>query len=667
MRAPALVRPLFLVTFASCVPVDRPPGGITGLTGIGAEDAGSSPKGDGDADAGPTDDEVDGGVVVDAGTPPPRRVIYQLVVRTFSNVNDTRNKDGTIEQNGVGKFNDINEAALRSLKDMGITDVWFTGVLRQATLTDHSDVGLPADDPDVVKGRAGSLYAIRDYFDVSPDYAVDKTKRLDEFRALIQRAHAVGLRVHIDLVPNHVARGYRSVVKPDKNFGLGDDRSVFFKKDNHFYYLPAQGALRLAKPTHWTPPGLTFDSRYPDEDASSAERTPRVTGLDGRSTSPSENEWYETVKLNYGVEFTTGARHFEPVPSTWRLVDEILAYWQELGVDGFRCDFAHVIPNEAWSYLIGRAKERVPGTFFFAEAYADRPALKALITAGFDAIYNDPAVDELKRIYQGRSGLARYAQVMEELTDDVRGSYVHYLENHDERRIASGIVVSDSPDDTGFGGMRANYQLAPLLYLVSHGPVLIFNGQEVGEPGAGTEGFSTENGRTSIFDYWSMPELQRWVNGHAYDGANLTEAQRALRGFLRDLLRLSQHELAVAKGYWNLYYYNRAERFPDASSSLYSFARFAPKGGRLLLVIANFRSGTERGQIRVPPELATAAGLADDLGYRALLDSSGAKAGGQTAISRAALSEAGIPVELPDQASLVLEIGPLTKTNVRTQ
>ena len=106
-----------------------------------------------------------------------RPVIYQLFVRHFGNTNETRKPNGTLAENGVGKFADINAAALDSLRDLGITHVWLTGVLQQATRTDYTAIGQPADDPDICKGRAGSPYAIKDCFDVCPDYALDPARR----------------------------------------------------------------------------------------------------------------------------------------------------------------------------------------------------------------------------------------------------------------------------------------------------------------------------------------------------------------------------------------------------------------------------------------------------------------------------------------------------------
>ena len=160
-------------------------------------------------------------------------VIYQLVVRYFGNTNTTNKVNGHIDVNGCGKFADVNAAALTSLKALGVTHIWLTGVLRQATLTSYDELGLPADNPNIVKGFAGSFYAVRDYFDVCPDNAVDPVQRLLEFEALVSRIHDAGMKAIIDLVPNHVARSYQSVVKPELSFGAHDDQSTFFAPGNH--------------------------------------------------------------------------------------------------------------------------------------------------------------------------------------------------------------------------------------------------------------------------------------------------------------------------------------------------------------------------------------------------------------------------------------------------
>lgn len=575
-------------------------------------------------------------------------MIYQLVVRLFGNTNESSVHDGTIEQNGCGTFASVDERALSSIAELGATHVWLTGALRQATLTDRSDIGLPAESADVVKGRAGSFYAITDYYDVCPDYAVDPRTRMPELEALLRRVHDAGMAVLIDLVPNHVARGYGSCVRPDRDFGKRDDTSVFFARDNAFFYLvdPPGQALTLAKPPSWEPSGVAFEGRYAKENGRDGN-VPRATGNNVTSSSPSSTDWYETVKLNYGYHFVAPHQSsYDPPPATWREVDAIIAYWQDKGVDGFRVDFAHWIPRPAWEFLIGRAKARRP-CLFVAEAYED---LAGLLEAGFDAVYCDPAYDLLKSMYLGRAGLDDLDRMLGAFDDDSRGRYVHYLENHDERRIASPLELGAEPDSSGFGAANAAKHLAPILYLMGNGPILFYNGQEVGEKGVGASGFGGGSGRTSIFDYGCMKELVKWVNGGRYDGGRLGEEQRALRSWYADLLALAQAPEVRATRYWGL-------RYRNAAAPLFPFARFAEEGGSILVVVANFAPGrSTTTNVKLPAELLRAAGLDGAVRVSKVFDETGRIKEELGAVDADVLVTTGFPVSVPDQAAHVFRV-----------
>ena len=593
----------------------------------------------------------------------PKAVIYQLVVRYFGNTNLTNAWAGTIEQNGCGRFVDINEAAIEALRALGVTHVWLTGVLRQATLTDYSSIGLPADDPDIVKGRAGSFYAVRDYFDVCPDYAADPARRMQEFEALVGRLHAAGLKVLIDLVPNHVARSYDSVTRPDLSFGAHDDRTRFFARDNSFFYLvdPPNRPTKLARPPEWNPPGVVFDGAFAGEDGS-PEHPPKATGDNLTTPNVGVNNWYETIKLNYGFNFTTGETQYDPPPRTWGIMNEIIRFWQGKGVDGFRCDFAHFVPAEFWSFLIRKARLRDPETYFIAEAYPWQgsgdpvTARSQLVDAGFDSVYNDASYHTLKRIYQCTARQEDYDSVARS-TAVAPHHLAQYLENHDERRIASPLSGDGDCQGSGFGSADAGYQLAPLQYLHSKGAVIVHNGQEVGETGAGIKGFNRDEGRTTVFDYWCMPEFARWVNGHAYDGGGLLPQQHALRRFYADLLALCQDPSITADGYWGLKYFNDPERVGDCPADLYSFARFAPASGRLLLIVANFRAGaTTVGQIHLPTELVTAAGLTGSVAVSLVLTRSGRCREPVAEIPSTSLTATGFRVSVPVQSTHVYAV-----------
>jgi len=571
----------------------------------------------------------------------------------------TNAKDGDILTNGCGKFNDITATSIAELEKLGVTHLWLTGVLRQATLTDYSEIGLDADDPDVVKGLAGSLYAVRDYYDVCPDYASSPPQRMVEFERLVDRIHDGGLSVLIDLVPNHVSRAYHCQAFPAETLGRGDDQSQFFTSQNHFFYLvdPPHQQLRISKPDSWNPRGIVFDGQFEPEDGTEGH-TPRVTGNNIASPNPGPTDWYETVKLNYGFNFVTRENTYDPRPKTWTSMDQVIAYWQSKGVDGFRCDFAHYVPKEAWSFLIERAKQRRPA-FFIAEAYPSEGSsdpvhsLKDLVDAGFDAVYHYTAYNAAKGIYTD-GNIDAYEQEQLRTTTDMRPHFALYLENHDERRIASPIVRGSGPGASGFGSADAAYQLGPLHLLSGNGPVLIYNGQEVGEPGEGVAGFAGENGRTTFFDYWAMPELAKWVNGHLYDGGGLTERQKDLRTFYADLLHLCQDDSIGAEGFWSLRYYNNAVLFPDCPEPIHVFARFRPGSGRCMVVVANLHPGQEiSGNIRLPSELSEAIGISSSIAVLLVLDRRGS---GDTSVgtyTRREIQENGFLVRIPNQISHV--------------
>lgn len=577
-------------------------------------------------------------------------VIYQLVVRYFGNTMRTNTIDDTLEQNGCGRFNDINDAAILALKGLGVTHIWLTGVIRQATMTDHSDIGLPADTPDICKGRAGSFYAVRDYFDVCPDYAVDRSKRLDEFRALLDRLHAAGLKAIIDLVPNHVSRAHTTANLANA-FGQRDDQEQFFNRDNSFYYLPQPAGqhLSLTKPAAWNPPGVTFTGTFALEDGGPGS-VPKATGNNVTVPWPQVSDWYETIKLNYGWNFVTNQGDYDPRPRTWDIVDQILAFWQSLGVNGFRCDFAHYVPAEAWTWLLAQARARKPA-FFFAEAYPNQGSGTPiqdpdtqLIDAGFDAVYDSLTYEALKKLYLGWNSIDAWADHVF-YSQQARPHLVSYLENHDERRVASPVSqqAGGNGGESGFGSAAAGYQLAPLQFLHSTNPVMLLNGQEVGEPGAGATGFKGDNGRTTFFDYWTMPLFADWVNDHAYDGGRLNADGVALRAFYGKLLALCQDPAIATGSYWDLRYANH----DGTSSSFMPFARYQPGQGRLLLVVANLHPNSEvQGLIHLPTDLTTAAGLAATPTARVLLGDN----------VQASSSGDGVQVSIPHQRTAVIEL-----------
>ena len=557
--------------------------------------------------------------------------IYQLFVRLFGNTNETRAPNGTLAQNGVGKFRHINDAALASLKALGFSHVWLTGVLQQASGTAYPEIDQPADDPDLLKGIAGSPYAIKDYFDVCLDYATEPKNRLTEFKALLVRMHKHQLKALIDFVPNHVARCYDSDLKPEINFGTQDDRTRFFAPENNFFYLqPGPEGPPLELPT-WrngvalSPTcqleGMECDGRFEGE-----LEHGKVTGNNVASWKPGLGDWYETVKLNYGFDFTdpTQQRREYPnaltpekkVPDTWNKMDAVIAYWQAMGVDGFRCDMSHMAPPEFWKWLIARARERRPEVFFMGEAYDSDPAkvpgsdpvisqlqggksnvMYDLLDAGFDAVYDDPSYKALKSIYDGNGWANDLDQAR--TSDFIFENSVRYAENHDEVRLAAH-------GQWGGLGMTIGPAVAAILYGVGRGAVMCYNGQEVGEPAAGAEGFGQDDGRTSIFDYWSMPELIKWANGGKYDGAQLSEEQKKLRQSYGRLLALTNEPAFRDGSFYGLNAgnkdnsnYGQVGEEPAEGHWLYAFLRYEPISRERFLVVVNLHPNKELPGTRI--------------------------------------------------------------------
>jgi glycosidase len=560
------------------------------------------------------------------GVPGFRPRIYQLLPRLFGNANDSRIVNGTLEQNGSGKFADLSFDVLQQLSRDGFSHLWLTGVLQQATSTDYSDIGQPADDPDLLKGIAGSPYAIRDYFDVCPDYAQHPEKRLEEFKALIERMHAAELKVVIDFVPNHVARSYHSDIRPDLSFGENDNPEKFFDPHNNFFYLRGDGPLRL--PTVDPESGQILSDTAKFVGGADGLFEPekihgRVTGNNVVSWQPSQGDWYETVKLNYGYHFLEpetppaypcAANPDALPPDTWKKMDEIIAYWQEMGVDGFRADMAHMVPPEFWKWLIHRSRERNADVFWMAEAYNDDPAkvpghdpaLSAednimlwLLDAGFDAVYDDPSYDTLHDLYTKGKWANDLEREIAQLGPYFFDCAVRYAENHDEVRLAH-------PDNWGNKGMEVGRPVTTALFGLSRGPVMIYHGQMVGEPGLGKEGFGGDDQRTTIFDYWSLPELSKWWNGGAADGALLSPEQKELRQFYTRLLH-SLNDPALGEGtFFPLNLFNESNdqfgRIEDTSHSghwFLAYARVHPLTGEAVLVTANFHPSQSTGPLRI--------------------------------------------------------------------
>jgi len=535
-------------------------------------------------------------------------IIYQLLPRLFGNTNTTNKFYGSIEENGCGKFNDITEKALTEIKHMGFTHIWYTGIIEHATMTDYSAYGVKPDDPDVVKGRAGSPYAIKDYYDVDPDLAVNVANRMAEFEALVERTHGQGLKVIIDLVPNHVARTYHSDVKPAgvRDFGEDDDVTQAFGPQNDFYYIPGQP---FTVPQGYNPGGEEFVS--PLKDGRFDENPAKGTGDDVFTASPSINNWFETIKLNYGVDFSQGYdMHFDPIPPVWQKMLKILCFWADKGVDGFRCDMVEYVPSEFWAWIIPQMKQRYPELIFIGEAYQTGQYANYLFNGQFDYLYDKVGLyDALKRLTCNEPGASTW-QINNVWNNHCRGfdeRMLRFMENHDEQRIASPHFAGDAW--LAVPGMIVTATLAT-------GPVMVCFGQEVGEPASLAQGFSGADGRTSIFDYCGVSEHQKWVNGGAFDGGQLADSQIALRSFYSRLLNISAQSPAIAQGkFYELMVAN--EHSEGFNERLYLYMRYT--ADERVLIAVNFNRHPQYINIKLPHDLLNEFQLSGEVVFNDLL------------------------------------------------
>ncbi|MBS7562834.1 alpha-amylase family protein [Mucilaginibacter sp. Bleaf8] len=527
-------------------------------------------------------------------SPHHKLIIYQLLPRLFGNTNTTNKFYGSIEENGCGKFNDITGKALTEIKHMGFTHVWYTGVIEHATMTDYSAHGITPDDPDVVKGRAGSPYAVTDYYDVAPDLAVDVPNRMAEYEALIERTHQIGLKVIIDFVPNHVARTYQSDAKPAgvRDFGEDDDTNQAFSPQNDFYYVPGHP---FVVPGGYNPGGDEFQS--PLKDRRFDEYPAKGTGDDVHTASPSINNWFETVKINYGADFRNGYHtHFDPIPPVWHKMLDILTFWAAKGIDAFRCDMVELVPIEFWNWITTQMKQRFPDLIFIGEAYNPNEYSNYLFGGNFDYLYDKVGLyDAIKRLTRNEHGASTW-EINAVWNHHCRGfdeRMLRFMENHDEQRIASRDFAADPW--LAVPGIIVTATLA-------NGPVMIYFGQEVGEPAAGASGFSGDDGRTTIFDYWGVAEHQKWVNNGAFDGEMLSEDQKQLRGFYAKLLNITGKHEAITNGkFYELMVAN--QQSPGFSEKVYMYLRYTES--ERILVLVNFNRHDHHMNVKLPTELLT--------------------------------------------------------------
>ena len=541
-----------------------------------------------------------------------KEVIYQVFTRLFGNTNTNNKPWGTLEENGVGKFNDFTDKALAEIKDLGVTHIWYTGVPHHDVITDYTKYGISNDDPDIVKGRAGSPYAVKDYYNVNPDLAENVENRLQEFEALIERSHNAGLKVLIDIVPNHVARNYQSLTNPEgtTDFGAEDDTSVTYAVNNNFYYNPGEPFKVPNWENGYQPLG---GENHKKADSKFEEIPAKWTGNGSRASQPKMNDWYETVKVNYGIN-PEGKKDFDElpegfdnedynahynfwknktVPSSWIKFKDIALYWTAKGVDGFRFDMAEMVPVEFWSYMNSHIKMQNPDAFLLAEVYQPHLYRDYIKKGKMDYLYDKVQLyDTLKHVMQGHGSTYNIPPIQEDLKD-IEHHMLHFLENHDEQRIAS-------PD---FAGNAEKGKPAMVVSAtISTSPTMVYFGQEFGEKAEEDLGFGDPT-RTSIFDYGSVPSVVRWVNNKQFDGGQSTEAEKTLRDFYKRLLNFTITSDALMGAYQDLQHYNQqhTEWYND---KVLSFARWSED--EKLIVISNFNAENTYGfELQLPEDLVS--------------------------------------------------------------
>ena len=519
-----------------------------------------------------------------------KMVIYQVFPRWFGNLRPSPVMNGSLAENGVGKFSAFTPLALSKIKELGVTHVWYTGVIEHATKTDYTMFGIRKDHSAVVKGKAGSPYAIKDYYDIDPDLADNIQNRMSEFEDLVKRTHEAGMKVIIDFVPNHVARQYFSDAREPfvEDLGQTDNVSKAFDVNNNFYYLPGQTLT------------LRFDPQR-EEDFAYSEFPAKVTGNNHFDAYPSQNDWYETVKLNYGVDYMHGgACHFNTIPNTWEKMLEILLFWADKGVDGFRCDMAEMVPVEFWNWVIPQVK-KVRDVIFIAEVYNPDEYRNYIYTGHFDYLYDKVGLyDTVRAVMCGQAPASNISHCWQSL-EGIQKNMLNFLESHDEQRVASDFFAGDARP--GIPGMIVSAAM-------NTNPVMIYSGQELGERGMDAEGFSGRDGRTTIFDYWSVESLRNWNNNGLFDGAKLTPAERSLREMYAKLLNVVRSEPVIVEGaFYDLMYANSGNPYFNPNRQ-YAFLR--KWKNEVLLVVVNFDRADQCVWVNIPVEAFKALDFEDN-------------------------------------------------------
>lgn len=497
----------------------------------------------------------------------PAAVIYQLPVRTWLATGNDRAS--------AGQLADLGEEILAKIRALGVDHLWLTGVIEHATPENS--------DPDAVKGNAGSYYAIHDAWDVDPAVGTR-----DDFVAAVRRAHKTGLRVMVDLVPNHTARTHRTDVPGKFDFGARDDTSTFFSSRNNYFYMPGETFI----PPRASRGGDGQFDTDPFQSGIQPEMPARVTGNNVRSARPSAHDWYETAKLNYGFDFTTGRGHYDPRPVTWDMMVSVAYHWMDMGVDGFRIDFAHAVPLEFWGYFSQELRKKKRDVFLLAEGYENDHGMRtpgfsyeALMRAGIDSVYQSELYWGIHDQARGHADAQRIAPHRLPFTRQGVLSdgheFTNYVENHDEIRVASHHFAPGIDSH----GARARYGAAMAAHAaLLPGNFLVHGGQELGEDASLFGPYAGDNGKTSIFDFIHQPAVRQWLDGRP--GVNLEN----LRSWYRDLLSLRKEPAFAAKhaaGHGSIVDLSGPNHWKPEARWIAAYVRHDPASHQAFLVVTN--------------------------------------------------------------------------------
>jgi len=499
-------------------------------------------------------------------------IIYQMMFHLWGNTTTNPQKNGDSITNGTTKFNDVSNKALKVLHDKGFTHLYTTGIIEHATKEDYSKYGCSLDHPSIVKGCCGSPFAVKDYYDVNPFLANKPENRLEEFNLMVGRIHENKLKIILDFVPNHLARNYQSDKKPEgvTDFGVDDRNDVTFSPQNNFYYLPG---------TEFTVP---YQAEIDQNTQTYVEIPAKASGNNVFSSQPTIHDWFETVKLNYGIDYpNNGHIHFDPIPDTWHKMLEVLTYWTNFGVDGFRCDMAEMVPVEFWAFVIPKIKSINPALIFIAEIYQPSLYPDYIYKGHFDYLYDKVGLyDSLRSLMEQKhdAHTSAITKVWQQESGEFSNKMLRFLENHDETRI-------NSP---GFAGDNIWSTIPAMLITATlhGGPFMIYFGQEFGEKANEIEGFNEADDRTTMFDFWRVDSHQRWLNNGAFNHELLTSQEKELDLFYQHLFKFVKESNAVQIGqFFDLQYVQR-ESYP--SKFIYSYLRYTNE--EKLLFVNNFHS-----------------------------------------------------------------------------